>query len=392
MDILDRSDLEALAAEPNGWAVSIYMPTHEAGAEFEQDPIRFKNLLDEAEEELIAAGLRPPEARDLLEPAREVEEDDLFWQQQGGGLSMFIAPGQLQHYRLPIEFEPLAVVASRFHLKPLLPLLSGNGRFLVLALSQKSVRLLLGSRFTIGEVDLERVSDGLAEVLRFEDPERRLQLHTTTQTPGGKGERPAAFHGHGVASEDDPKDRIRRYFQRVDEALSEEIADLELPLVLSGVDYLLPIYREANTYPHLMDEGAEGNPDELSPEEIHGQTWPIAHTHFQESREDAAALYRQLAGTDDEQASNEIREVVPAAYYGRVDTLFVALDAHRWGTFDPEANRVEIHEEAEPQDEDLLNLAAVHTMLNGGAIYAVESEEVPDGAPLAALLRYPMGS
>jgi hypothetical protein len=30
--------------------------------------------------------------------------------------------------------------------------------------------------------------------------------------------------------------------------------------VLAGVEYLLPIYREANTYPHLLAEGIHGNP------------------------------------------------------------------------------------------------------------------------------------
>lgn len=45
-------------------------------------------------------------------------------------------------------------------------------------------------------------------------------------------------------------------------------------------------------------------------------------------------------------------------------------------------NRIE-----EPGDEDLLNAAAIQTLLNGGTVYAVEPEQVPDTAPLAAIFR-----
>jgi len=46
--------------------VSLYMPTHRAGRETEQDPIRYKDLLREAEERLMANGLRSPEVQEML--------------------------------------------------------------------------------------------------------------------------------------------------------------------------------------------------------------------------------------------------------------------------------------------------------------------------------------
>jgi hypothetical protein len=36
----------------------------------------------------------------------------------------------------------------------------------------------------------------------------------------------------------------------------------------------------------------------------------------------------------------------------------------------------------------LLDLAAAHTLLNGGIVYAVEPEAVPDESPIAGILRY----
>ena len=388
MDILTRDELRTLTRKPEGLCVSIYMPAHQVGAEIQQDPIRLKNLLSETEERLLADGLRTSEAQELLEPAEKLLQDGLFWQHQSDGLAIFLSSDQFGYYRLPFDFEELVVVADRFHIKPLLPLFSGDGRFYVLALSQSEVRLLQGTRYSVSEIDLEEVPASLAEVLKFNDPEKRFQFHTMTRTPGGKGERPAIFHGHGVASADDPKDYISRYFHRVDESLHDLLRDEQAPLVLAGVDYLLPIYREANTYPHLVDEGIEGNPEELRAEELHGRAWTIVQPLFLAEQEEAAAQYRQLAGAGSEQASHKLKEVVPAGYYGRVETLFVAVGLQQWGTFDPATNTVQVHEETEPGDEDLLDFAAIQTLLNNGTVYAVEPEKVPDEALLAAVFRY----
>ena len=59
-----------------------------------------------------------------------------------------------------------------------------------------------------------------------------------------------------------------------------------------------------------------------------------------------------------------------------------------WGEFDPDTMTVDLHPEPEPDDEDMLDFAAIHTLLNGGTVYAVEPEKVPDEAPAAAIFRY----
>lgn len=59
-----------------------------------------------------------------------------------------------------------------------------------------------------------------------------------------------------------------------------------------------------------------------------------------------------------------------------------------WGDFDPDTMSVDLHPEPEPDDEDLLDFAAIHTLLNGGTVYAVEPEQVPEQAPAAAIFRY----
>jgi len=388
--LLSRTELEELTRPYNGKHVSIYMPTRKAGDEILENRVRFKNLLDEAEEQLVADGMRRPEAEQLLSPARPLMEDEVFWQRQDSGLAVFLAEGLARKYQLPLAFEELAVVSDRFHVKPLLQVLSNNGRFYVLALSQHETRLLQGTRHRIGEIDLddrEQVPRSIVDILKWEDPEMRLQHATGTESTLHQGVA-AVFHGHGVASQDDPKEKVLRYFQRLDEGISDLLADDDAPLVLVGDDFLLPLYREANSYPPLIEEGVAVQPEQLSVEALHRRAWSIVHPLFEQAQERARDVHNHLHATESERTSNDAEEIVRAAYFERVEGLFVAADKQQWGTFDPETGEVTLHDEQQPGDRDLLGLAAVHTMLNEGWLFVVDREQVPNGAPAAAVFRY----
>lgn len=383
MRIFTREELRILAEVAQAPCVSLYMPTHRVPTENQQDRTRLKNLLRQAQESLQTYGLRPAEAEALLEPATRLLGAIPFWKDKRDGMVLFIAPGLFRHYRLPTTFEPLVVVAHRFHVKPLLAFLGGS-EFFVLALSQNAVRLFEGSPFGLSSIDdLEGVPKSLADALKYEELVKQLQFRTGIGTGGARGERAAMFHGQ---SADDAKDRILRYFRQIDEGLRDLLREEQAPLILAGVEYLLPIYKEVNTYQHLLDQGITGNPEWLNPEELHRQAWALVQPFFRREQEQAAGRYLQLAGTG--KTSHDPGEIVPGAYHGRVECLFVAVGRQQWGDYDPGANRVDLHAAPQAGSIDLLDLAATQTLLHGGAVFAVEASEVPDKALLAAVFRY----
>jgi hypothetical protein len=383
MDALSRDELKALMEQPVGGCVSLYMPTHRAIPEAYQDPIRFRNLLNQAEERLMAGGMRAPEAKELLKPAQQLAGANDFWRHQSDGLALFLSPAGLRHYRLPVTCAELVVASDRFHLKPLLRLLSSDGRFFVLALSKNEVRLLEGTRDAVSEINLENVPSNLAQILQHYDFEKQLQFRSTASA--ARGRPAAAFHGHGAGT-DEEKDKIRQYFRQVDEGLRELLKTERAPLVLAGVESLFPLYREVNSYPHLLAEGVTGNPDKLSARELHQQAWKLAQPQFLKGQQEAAARYSGLAGTG--RASSDLKEVAVAAYGGRIESLLVATGVQRWGRFDPQQGALDLHEQAQPGDEEVLDFIALRTFLSGGDVYAVEPEQVPGGGPIAAVFRY----
>jgi len=382
MDIITMEEFKTFLARYPGWYVSLFMPTHRRGRETEQDPIRFRNLLREVEERLQDKGLRSPDVREILKPVERLVQEPGFWRHQSDGLAVFFTAEEFHYYRLPLPFEELVVISDHFHRRPLLPFFASDGHFYILALSQNQVRLLEGTRYTVDEIDLESMPTSMADALQYERFDKQLQSHSGTSS--GTGSRTAMFHGHDIG--DEAKDRILRWFQMIDGELPNLLTGGQSPLVLAGVEYLFPLYKEANSYPHLLEEGIPGNPEELTPEELHAQAWPLVQPTFMKAREEATAQYSQLVGSG--QTTADVKEAVLAAHHGQVDILFVAVGVQVWGNFDPDTNTIHVHQDPEPGDDDLLDLAAIQSILNGATVYAVEPEQVPDHAPLAAVFRY----
>ncbi len=382
MKSISKEEIKSLMNKQKAPCISLFMPTHRTGAEIQQNQIRLRNLLREAEEKLLATGLRLAEAKALLEPAVGLLGNTPFWRQQSDGLAIFLAADLFHYYCLPVNFDELIVVSDRFHVKPLLSVLTGDGRFYILTLSQNESLLYEGTKQNIRQIPLETIPKSLTEALQYDELQKQVRFHRGT--PRG-GERGSMLSGGG-AELDDVKENILKYFRQIDRGMHDFLKDERVPLVLAGVDYLFPIYREANTYPCLMEEGITGNPRGISTEQLHRQALEVVRPFFEKSEREALAQYRQSSGTG--LTSNDIEEIVPAAYHGRVGLLLIATDYMQWGIFDPEKNKAQIHQKMEPGSEGLLDLAAIQTILNGGAVFSLAYEKMPDNIPIAAVYRY----
>lgn len=387
MQILSRDELKALMTWHNEACVSIYMPLHRAGAETQQEPIRLKNLLRQAESRLVERGMRAPEAKALLEPVVHLQGNERFWVYHGAeGLALFVAPGLFQHYRVSHTFDELAMVGETFHVKPLLRLFADEGRFYLLTLSQKNVRLYEGSRLGLGEVPLpEDWPTSLEEAQGGAQFDRSLQHHASA--PGGDGGWVGMVHGH--APEDLKKKWLEKYVRSVAHHLDTLLKGERLPLILATVDYYQPMFRDALRYPHVAEDGIMGSPDHLGKKELHDRAWAIAEPWFARRCQEAATKHRQLSGTD--RAPTELEQIVPAAHAGRVEVVFTADGEQVWGTHEPETARVAIHQQRQSGDVDLLNLAVEQTLLHGGDAYVTKPELLPGNGEqrvAAAILRW----
>jgi len=392
VNIPSAARLRMLAEYPEAICISLFLSTGRIGGETGQDQLKLRHALQEIERRLKPYGLHAREREQLMAPLEALLDNESFWLHAARGLAIFRSPDLFRTYRLPNTLREQVMVGEHFSLKPLFPFISGDNRFYVLALSQNEVRLFEATRSSVRLLDLpDTVPQSLAQTLQYDEAENQLEYHSSASgaTVGRGGRHPAIFHGQGVGI-DDTKDHLQRYCQQIDRGLHDLLHAEEEPLVLVGVEYLQSIYRQINSYPHLLAVGVAGNPDRLKAEAIHRQAWGVVEAFFQRPRQEAVARYQQYRET--ERASAEVSKILPAAYYGQVESLFVAGDRELWGRFDQANNIMYIHREAANGDEDLLDRAAVQTFLHEGVVYVVEQAEMPDCALMAAVFRYPLSS
>ncbi|HVA45128.1 MAG TPA: hypothetical protein VNH11_01970 [Pirellulales bacterium] len=234
-----------------GWpCVSFYLPVHAGGFEGQAGRVRLKNLVIEAEERLTARGIRPVEARDFVASARELVDRDDFWKNQTKGLAVFVSPEATQSFWLPTTVPELAVVNSRFHIAPLLPLVEQECDFYILTVSENHVRLLKADRWQAGEAAVPKLPGSAAEALHYDHPTDTRQFHTAVL--GRHMSKLSAYHGSADLFEQE-KNELLEYFRAIDHALHPLLRGGRVPLVFIGVDYLFPIFRAANSYPHLAE-------------------------------------------------------------------------------------------------------------------------------------------
>ena len=392
MDILSKDTLINLIDGQQGTATTIYMPAYIAEPEARQNPIRLKTLIGKAEEKLKEGGMDSDSIKSYLEPLSALVDDEIFWQDKSEGLVIFLDENKLISYDVPTRFEEFVEVGESFHITPLIPVYKGNGQFYLLSLDKERPNIYKGSKYSLYKVEEIDLPEDLKTLFDdFYEFHQHMQFHSKTRTPSPDasqttGAREGVFFGHG-GEDIDEEAELRNYYHRFDEALMDYLDGEDAPLILAGVDFLHPIYKEANTYPHLVEEGITKDVDRMPVEDLQEKAWEIVNSQYETDLKQALNIFHSLSENDGD-TTQDLGIIIPAAYFKRVNTLFAANNAHKWGIFDPDENEVRIDEKQTIDNQDLLNFAAIHSLKNGGNVLLVDPDQVPGGGEAAAILRY----
>jgi hypothetical protein len=392
MDIISKEKLLQLIESRQGKAISIYMPAFQAEPEARQNPIRLKNLFNEAKALLMGSGMDSNDIQHFTKPLADLLENESFWQDKDEGLALFLDANELRIYNLPNHFEEFVECGDMFYIAPLIPIYEGDGQFFLLSLDKQRPKIYKGSKYRLAQVEDIELPDSLRTLFdSFYEFHEHIQFHSKTRSPSpdvsqATGERQGIFFGHG-GDDFDENAEIRNYYHQFDEALKDYLGDKDAPLVLAGVGFLHPIYKEANSYPYLMEDGITKDVGQLPIEELQEESWKIVQNQYKSNVKQALNVYYTMQDSGEKTTQN-IEMIVSSAYFKRVNTLFLAENVHVWGKFNPDDNKVILDKTQSSENQDLLNLAAVHTLLNGGNVLMLKKEEIPGKADAAAILRY----
>lgn len=378
--MVTKEDITSIIEKAKNPSISIYLPTHIKGEEVQQDPIRLKNLLTKVEKKLHNDfKMSQPDIDDLLDEAKELLNKPKFWQYGDKGLAIFITDDLFETYRVPLNFKERALVDDHFLITPLLPMITLNGTYCVAALSQKQIRLFRCTRETVRPIKLEKVPTSMDEFLQYKEGEKHLQHYS------GGSDGQAVVHGQGGA-EDVEVQELANYLKIAENEITEQLRKRNDPLVLAGVTNTVSRYRKFNHYHRTMEDSISINPDPLSDEKLNEKAWEVIKSHFLEDMYRDKERFADLTGS--EKQSDNLSQVVEASYYGKVDSLFVPIGKQSWGHFDTENNTIQHSAEQQNGEYDLINMAAIKTLTQGGHVYALDKKVMPRGSSIAAIFRY----
>jgi hypothetical protein len=384
LTVTSKEQFAELANYQSSCCISAYMATHDRGAEVNEnmDATIFKNILQQVNAQLKQKNISQVEIDKMLKPGFDLLRNEKFWYEMTPGFAVFMADGFFKYMKMPCRPKEEILINSSFYITPLLPVMSNTDYFYLLVLSKKQAKLFKADAFGMNYIRVDELPDGVDDVVHFEEKDDQKLWRTGSSGAGGG----ANYHGIGAGKPDD-KENIAMYFDEVDETLHEFVLGQETaPLLLAGVDYLIPIYKSVAKYKPIWDDALIGNFEREASESLYQQARKKMEKYFDERHSKALEAYWNQSATA--LTSSIPADVIPAAHYKQVWHLFVQKGEHIWGTFDEMNNKLTVHETQLEGDECLIDRAVIKTILNGGEVHVLPKDRMPGESKIAALMRY----
>ncbi|SMF26882.1 hypothetical protein [Pseudobacteriovorax antillogorgiicola] len=295
-----------------------------------------------------------------LKPLINLAEDKHMLAQMKDCLGIFLNERSVRIIRIPFQVNPVLVVATSFHIKPLLKWLQIDRRFLVLGIRDEGLSLYDGTLTNIRKVDL-------AYELEEHDLALKAELRRRDCVELG-------------ACLEFDMDIVRRKLNAIRRKS-------DVPLYIIGDSSLRDKVVRTLAYPqkstiHWHTAYDDCQIDQLC-DEIRKTLKMKADFDFEEKLEEFMVA-TQLGKTN-----TRIDQIAYVATQGGVERLFVSEDLMLFGRIEPATGRITLHDRhRDHEDDDVLDDIAQIVLSKGGEVVVTPQSRMPGGGPVAAVFKY----
>lgn len=316
--------------------------------------------------EYLAPVMNPDALVRFMAPLHNAIEDSKLLKNLKGNVGIFRNENSFRILCLPVAVEQTCVVATSFHVKPLLRWLQADREFLLLGISDNFASLYLGNQSSLNLIDtiifpkIQRSNLSLNSYLDLKKSRFSLQTFGKTATwlndwilDQTKNTKPLFF----VAG---PKDLTTiflkecAYKNKSTKSIWPSFAQDQLPLIC---------------------------------EEIRSQLKDMIKKDLEK------ALMEFYQAEDMNLANKNIFQIAKAAIKGKVKKLIIADGINIFGKLDKKTGGLSIHPtHLDHEDDDLLDDLAQQVLSHGGEVLVAPRDEIPKGRPILAILDSPSHS
>jgi len=351
-----RSTLKPLIESEGGVHLTAYLTnTGDLG----QLKRQVQKVIDKTQSE-IEPVMTPIESRLFLAPLRLLLSSDRLLKSIRHNVGIFRTPKTFRVLSLPVDVDEGCVVATSFHVKPLLRWMRVDKDFLLLGIEGKTARLYLGTQHSLKLVDTHEVSEGFMKTLS-----RRRSTNSVSRIVVQKG------------AIDGLIDWLARHTR------------LSKPkLFVAGDPKVIQALGESLHYPALAQPSIS---DSFDHDQIPSLCFEIRAQLEVGSVSELEKIVTEFQFAEDHRsARRNIFQIAKAVAQGRVRKLMVADGVKIFGRFNPKTGALVIHpRDLDHEDDDILDDLAQDVLAKGGEVVVASKEDIPDGHLAWALLDHP---
>ncbi|HEY5556685.1 hypothetical protein [Acetobacterium sp.] len=357
--------------------ISIYIDTNIKKPDRLENPIRFKNLVREAQEALKDKEVKG--FRDLFSLFKQMEEDIIFWEGATEGMAILADEEECIVYKLPISVTSRAIVSDSYYIKPLLKSYQLNGRYHVLGLNRDRFFLFEADHYGLHQISLDEKDSTMEGVLGTQTTEGHLS-HAST---GGEQ---STYHGYGGAKDERKVDE-EKFFRHVETFVEEQHSkQYKIPLILVGLDEHQGEFRKISKNPYLIKEGIKSDIEAMDEKMLYEKVQNVMMDIFRQQLKERMEIFNQAHSKD--MGSNDVVEIARAITEGRVEVLYLEENKVHPGRYEPSHGTITEGVAEDFYVGDIYDDMAEAVLSRGGEVVILESEDMPTESDLAAVYRY----
>ncbi|MCD8167207.1 MAG: hypothetical protein LUE93_14505 [Bacteroides sp.] len=277
--------------------VTLTLPTHRISPDYKKDALELKNLVVQAEKELLQQ-MEKKKVPAYMESIKKAQE----WVDHShnlAGMVLYADGNTCNVVKLPVSLNPEVIIGPYYDIRPLLRARQQVNNYYILTISRQKIRLL------------EALNDRI--LMEFEDeyfPWENVSYYTDNPIE--------------LAQDDFTERLIQEFFNTADKNFRPYLLANPLPVVLAGDIKNISRYRKIMDNDCTVIGSVYGNYDHTPCHELVKETWPIIQKYMQESEEECTSYIEQARSAG--LLTTDINEIFKMAEEGNADTLYLGND------------------------------------------------------------------
>ncbi|RRD65954.1 hypothetical protein EII19_11055 [Comamonadaceae bacterium OH2310_COT-174] len=366
MNLNTIKEIQSKRSDPS---VTITLPTYRTSPDNDKDPIRLKNLVSEAIEQLESQfGKR--ETMDIADAIRRMA-DEVDHEHNLDGLVIFASAEYSQSFKLPFRLPERVSIEDNFLTRDLVYAMNRSPLYLLVVLSENGTRLFIGRKDYLNEINDYGFPFSLKGSVANANPSQDIS-HVRDQI-------------------------VTDSMREVGEAIAAAQKDTPAPVVVVGVDRNIGHFRDgARNSDDVMLYIHSGHHDEDA-HQLAKKIWPQIKQALDEERQ---KIFTELESAKSNHLFvGGLNEVWQAAIDGRVEVLVVEEDLSIPAEVSEDGRQLKLLESAQlaapSKDnnayEDIVDEIIEKVLANNGRVRFVNNQSMASVNPdfgMAVITRY----